>query len=140
MIDERTFILAGNAVFTLTRPDGTHYTYRVYKARPYKSFTRETWFVSLGTNYHDSISLGRLKRAVLTEHPVYGNSNSRMTGSASEATFLCFWDALDSLTGVGATQIRLQHAGRCCCCGRELTNPESIDLGIGPECREKVGL
>lgn len=25
--------------------------------------------------------------------------------------------------------------GRCCCCGRQLTNPLSIELGIGPICR-----
>lgn len=33
-----------------------------------------------------------------------------------------------------------QRTGRCACCGRELTNHESIDLGIGPVCREKWGL
>lgn len=27
--------------------------------------------------------------------------------------------------------------GICCCCGAELTNPESIMLGIGPICRDK---
>jgi hypothetical protein len=29
---------------------------------------------------------------------------------------------------------------RCSCCGAELTNPESIRLGIGPICREKWGI
>jgi len=29
------------------------------------------------------------------------------------------------------------ESGQCCCCGRELTNPESIELGIGPVCRTK---
>lgn len=29
--------------------------------------------------------------------------------------------------------------GSCSCCGRTLTNQESIDLGIGPICREKFG-
>jgi hypothetical protein len=28
----------------------------------------------------------------------------------------------------------LNHAGKCGCCGRTLTVPESIDRGIGPEC------
>lgn len=27
--------------------------------------------------------------------------------------------------------------GRCSCCNRELTNPESVELGIGPICRAK---
>lgn len=29
--------------------------------------------------------------------------------------------------------------GTCSCCGRELTNGESIELGIGPICRERYG-
>ena len=33
-----------------------------------------------------------------------------------------------------------KNTGRCACCGRELTNEESIDLGIGPICRAKWGL
>lgn len=30
-----------------------------------------------------------------------------------------------------------RKTGQCACCGKELTNAESIDLGIGPICREK---
>lgn len=33
-----------------------------------------------------------------------------------------------------------KDTGECSCCGRELTNAESIRLGIGPICREKFGL
>lgn len=33
-----------------------------------------------------------------------------------------------------------KETGACSCCGRELTNPQSIELGIGPICREKFGL
>lgn len=32
-----------------------------------------------------------------------------------------------------------RRTGRCSCCGRELTNHVSIDLGIGPICAEKYG-
>jgi hypothetical protein len=31
------------------------------------------------------------------------------------------------------------RTGVCSCCGRELTNSESIELGIGPICRSKYG-
>ena len=31
------------------------------------------------------------------------------------------------------------ETGICSCCGRELTNEESVELGIGPICREKWG-
>jgi hypothetical protein len=30
--------------------------------------------------------------------------------------------------------VRCLHEGRCACCGRKLTVPESIDTGIGPVC------
>lgn len=33
-----------------------------------------------------------------------------------------------------------RETGSCSCCGKELTNKQSIELGIGPICREKFGL
>lgn len=32
-----------------------------------------------------------------------------------------------------------QHSGKCCRCGRKLTTPESITLGIGPVCANNAG-
>lgn len=31
-----------------------------------------------------------------------------------------------------------RHSGRCGLCGRTLTTPESLDFGIGPECRKRL--
>jgi hypothetical protein len=39
-----------------------------------------------------------------------------------------------------AVKLYGQNTGSCSCCGRELTNSLSIELGIGPICREKFGL
>jgi hypothetical protein len=39
-----------------------------------------------------------------------------------------------------AAKVYGQETGQCSCCGRELTNKLSIELGIGPICREKFGL
>ena len=33
-----------------------------------------------------------------------------------------------------------RETGRCACCGRELTNEESVELGIGPICRQRWSL
>lgn len=38
---------------------------------------------------------------------------------------------------VGQAQLYGKETGVCCCCGAELTNKESIELGIGPICRSK---
>ena len=39
-----------------------------------------------------------------------------------------------------AFKVHGQVTGNCSCCGRELTNSDSIALGIGPICAEKWGL
>lgn len=39
-----------------------------------------------------------------------------------------------------AAKLYGMNTGTCSCCGRELTNSLSIQLGIGPICREKFGL
>ena len=36
------------------------------------------------------------------------------------------------------TKVTLQHIGKCCKCGRKLTDPKSIELGIGPECAKAI--
>ena len=57
--------------------------------------------------------------------------------------------ACDAATGTDIIGIALsphaaakaygQKTGECACCGRELTNAESIELGIGPICRDRFG-
>ena len=32
----------------------------------------------------------------------------------------------------------VRHMGKCGCCGRALTVPESLDRGIGPECWSRI--
>lgn len=36
--------------------------------------------------------------------------------------------------------IEIRYNGRCGHCGRELTHPESLPIGIGPDCFVKLGL
>lgn len=40
----------------------------------------------------------------------------------------------------GAAVAYGRMTGNCACCGRELTDPKSVELGIGPICAEKWGL
>ena len=36
--------------------------------------------------------------------------------------------------------IKLYHLGKCSYCSRTLTDPRSIELGIGPECRKRLAI
>lgn len=54
-------------------------------------------------------------------------------------------DTLDRLKAIAADPLKAataygQATGACGCCGRELTDPSSIDAGIGPICATKWGL
>lgn len=51
------------------------------------------------------------------------------------------WATLSRLRNGDAEKVFSEYGhefGCCCMCGRELTNPESVALGIGPVCREKA--
>jgi hypothetical protein len=40
----------------------------------------------------------------------------------------------------GMARLYGKRTGICCCCGRELTDPASIEAGIGPVCATRWGL
>lgn len=46
-------------------------------------------------------------------------------------------EVLAKVTDVDSLKTMGKLAGRCCCCGRELTDPASIAAGIGPVCEAK---
>lgn len=51
------------------------------------------------------------------------------------------WTLLSRLKGGEAESVFAEYGkkfGTCCLCGRELTNAESVELGIGPICRERA--
>jgi hypothetical protein len=60
--------------------------------------------------------------------------DSRLSDNVKAAIFEVAKDPLTAAIRHG------KETGECSCCGRELTNQESIRLGIGPICREKFGL
>lgn len=60
--------------------------------------------------------------------------DSRIPDSVKETLIAAAADPLSAAIRYG------RETGFCSCCGRELTNKQSIELGIGPICREKFGL
>jgi len=57
----------------------------------------------------------------------------------------CDQEKVDQLVNVSqdvleAAKAYGQKTGSCSCCGRELTNHDSIELGIGPICADKWGM
>jgi len=128
------FMLAGNATFTIrSMKTGARYTYKVQQ--PKEGDTR--WFVKLLTgpeNTSDYKYLGMIDNA---------DKKFRLTGKStmkSDSLPVKAFDWFFSLLvkHIEPKNVEIWHAGRCGRCGRVLTVPESVELGLGPECAGRI--
>jgi hypothetical protein len=137
--DAKQFALAGNATITLeSLKSGVHFTFRVKQAKDQKTNepTPDVYFVSLlngPDNESDYMYLGIIRRGQ------FGLTKGSRAGkeASSVKAFTYFWSLRD---GAFPDQLVVRHEGRCGRCNRTLTVPESIDLGIGPDCAAIMGL
>lgn len=133
--DALAYIFGGNARVTLTSAvSGDHYTYRVaQKTNDDGSVT--PFFISVLTgpdNWANYSYIGIVPDGDRT-HLVPGKK-----GKPGTPSFVAFGWALKHLVaGAIPESLTIQHEGRCCRCARLLTHPDSIALGIGPECASK---
>jgi len=128
----RTFVLAGNARFTLrSKATGTRFTFKVRQPSDTKPH-----FVSLlngSSNEEDYQFLG----TIFKDGAYRRGQRSHITDDAPSAkAFDWFWKRV--VAGKLSEQLEVWHEGRCCRCGRTLTVPESIASGIGPECAKRM--
>lgn len=126
------FLLAGKATVTLkSEKTGEHLTYQVRKWKKAKNGTLH--FVSVRTG-NDFADVG-----------VVRDSNSFSRGNKADLEFddkrvkgfRWFFDHLRQHQLPPKCEV--WHEGQCGRCGRPLTDPESIERGIGPDCLAKMG-
>lgn len=104
-------------------------------------------FESIASGDHRTFKITELKKALYSVH-VRKGPTYHIIGKIDNMTFFPVQDVLlrpevnifswiyknlihkDLLE----SRIRVYHQGTCVRCGRELTNPESIASGVGPEC------
>jgi hypothetical protein len=140
MIDTKQFILAGNATFTMTsRKSGTRFTYKVRKSKDGNCF-----FVSL-LNGNDNENSYRFFGTLFPseQEMVFRHGRPERTPITPDAPsaqgFAWFARNLNQPSNLAAN-VEVHHEGKCCCCGRKLTVPKSVELGVGPECAERLGI
>ncbi len=128
------FFTGGRATFTVTNNKGEHYTFRISHSKP-----TQPLFVSLLTgpcnesNYtYMGIFSPEQNEVKLTKASKFNNDSTPVK--------VVRWAIKQVGVGVPLpTGYSIQHAGKCCCCGRQLTDPISIAAGIGPECAGRAG-
>jgi hypothetical protein len=131
--NRKSFILAGNALFTVVNPStGNRLTFKVQAPRQDPS--NPIRFVKLlngpdNTSSYIYIGVIRNEKFELT-------SKSKITKEAQSYAVLN-WMINGNL--YESQKIEVWHDGRCGCCHRPLTVPESVASGIGPICARKFG-
>jgi hypothetical protein len=124
------FALAGNATFTLqSLKTGARFTFKVRVAENNATMHFVSCLVG-PDNCQDCRYFGFIRRGVF----FHGGPKAKIGNDApSVKAFRWFWE--HSATGRATPQLEVFHANRCGKCGRQLTTPESIAAGYGPDCR-----
>lgn len=130
----KDFILGGNATFTVENPKGDYYTFKVRQPKP-----EMPHFLSLLTGPDNENSYTYIGTVGKTSGEVYLTTKSRLTKESLPVRVAAF--ALRCVFGSQTLPegYKIRHEGKCGCCGRKLTVPESLDRGIGPECIKRFG-
>ncbi len=126
----KTFMLAGNAILTaVSDRTGIRFTFKIQISKDGR-----VHYVSVLTG-QDYSFLG-----VLFANGTYQHSIKSPIGidALSNRAFRWTWGHVN--TGKMPKDVTVYHAGSCGRCGRCLTVPESIAMGIGPDCAEIMGL
>jgi hypothetical protein len=132
----KNFMLAGKAIFTLVSlKTGTRYTYKVTHKAANDTWA-ESWMVSYLTgpdNWSNYSYIGQISNGKFRT-----TRASKLTmASAPVAGFNWAFNRISD--GLETPNMEVWHAGKCGRCGRLLTVPSSIEMGLGPECASKGG-
>ena len=138
----KTFILAGDATFTIECPDATHHTFRVQHVEKNDRWP-ESFFVKMLTGPDNENSYSYLGKLNDFTGQVVLTAKSKLT--ADSFTYRLLNRILARIWGDDAASFeqhgyKVHHEGRCGKCGRKLTVPASVESGIGPECSKQMGL
>jgi Family of unknown function (DUF6011) len=130
--DAIRFMFAGNAKFTVRNTKtGNRFTFRVSEPKK-KTSDASVHFVSVlagPDNTADYTFLGTIFGFETYKH---SKKSSATADAQSVKVFTWVFERLKTRTL--PEFIEIWHMGHCGRCGRELTVPESIQNGIGPEC------
>lgn len=120
-----------NGFYTMTFPDGSHRTFRIRTEPGGKLKGKRTIALLIGpdnTDEYESFAFIEESGPAIWKRFVKHKQ-------AEHAALL--WDLAKGELIEG---YELRISKRCLACNRPLTTPESIDLGYGPLCRERLGI
>ena len=138
MKNARRAMFAGNALLTFqSLRTNKWFTYRIQAG----SNQREPWYVSVLTGDEQQYRyIGHIfKNQERVFHP--GKKSSISESSPSVMAFGYVFENLLMSEDPSwmSNKVKIYHQGKCSKCGRPLTTPHSIEIGIGPHCLAVAG-
>ncbi len=149
MAVSKDFVLAGNATFTIEVPADfadangyqLHYTYKVQQPEATKEYPNPCHFIKLLTGPDNVSSYSYLGILDAKTGAVKLTAKSKLQADSVPVKLLGrilarVW--ADEHQLYEAHGFRTHHEGKCGCCGRKLTTPESLASGLGPICEGRI--
>ena len=126
MID-MNFVLAGKAVFTVSNGKGEHFTYRINKHK-----TDDIYFAKvLGGTDRQYRYMGVFDK---NAHIIHKGTKGMSSTAPSVKVLQWAMKVVDGNAEL-PDGYKIQHEGKCGRCGKPLTDPKSIEYGLGSVCR-----
>ena len=129
----KPYILAGRATFHVKTAKGL-YHYKVNRKES-RGDGGLVWFIYASLNNEDWKYLGMITsnmRYMLTAKSEWAEADP------IALAFGYLWKL--AVNEEDSKLISVEHNGICSKCGRELSDEESVSLGIGPTCRKNLGI
>lgn len=124
--DALNYILAGKSVTTFQNPEtGKRFTFKVVKHK-----TDDIYFVNVLTGPENYTFIG------IIQDQKYRHSKKSRIGQDAQSVKVFEWVIRHLVSGTLNKTIEIFHVGKCGRCGRQLTDPISIEIGLGPYCRK----
>ena len=134
----KDFFFGGKAIFTVeSLKSGEHKTFKIQQTKANPRFPTQSFMLSLLTGPCNETAyeyIGIVDES--TGNLRLTKASRRNEGSPDVLTFR--WLMKHLFTDKVLTNAKVHHEGKCGCCGRKLTVPESITRGIGPECWSRI--
>lgn len=128
--DALKFVFAGNSTVTFFNSETQNrFTFKVKRC---KDKDKLLFFVSVLTGPGQYSYMGTFAKGKYSH-----GKKSAMSASAQSAKVFPYVIA-KLREGTLPSQVEIWHEGACGKCGRQLTVPESIETGIGPECAKSL--
>ncbi len=133
----KKFVTGGHSEFTVRslRTD-KHLIFKVNNTKK----EQKKYFVSIDTHYGNYMCIGIMYTNPNKTNFTFVKSSRLKGGKDASVSVLVFnYIVKHYLNSQNhCEEMIFYHHGKCAICGRKLTTPESIEIGIGPSCLKRI--